>query len=81
MPFSATWMDLEITILSEVRQTKTHIVIPLIYGNQNMAQMNVSTNRNRPTGMENTVVAEGQAGGGRTDGEFGVGRCKLLCIE
>ena len=31
--------------------------------------------------MENTVVAEGQAGGGRTDREFGVGRCKLLCRE
>ena len=27
------------------------------------------------------MVAEGQAGGGRTDGEFGVGRCKLLRIE
>ena len=25
MPFAATWMDLEIVILSEVRQTKTHI--------------------------------------------------------
>ena len=31
--------------------------------------------------MENTVVAKGQAGGGRTDREFGVGRCKLLCRE
>ena len=25
MPFAATWMDLEIIILSEVRQTKTNI--------------------------------------------------------
>ena len=25
MPFVATWMDLEIIILSEVRQTKTNI--------------------------------------------------------
>ena len=25
MPFSATWMDLEISILSEVSQTKTNI--------------------------------------------------------
>ena len=31
--------------------------------------------------MENTVVAEGQAGGGRTDREFGVGRCKLVHLE
>ena len=26
MPFAATWMDLEIIILSEVRQTKTNII-------------------------------------------------------
>ena len=32
MPFAATWMDLEIIILSEVRQTKTSIMILLICG-------------------------------------------------
>ena len=26
MPFAATWLDLEITILSEVRQIKTNII-------------------------------------------------------
>ena len=26
MPFTATWMDLEIIILSEVRQRKTNII-------------------------------------------------------
>ena len=26
MPFAATWMDLEITILSEVNQAKTNII-------------------------------------------------------
>ena len=29
MPFSATWMDLEIIILSEVSQTKTNIIYDL----------------------------------------------------
>ena len=29
MPFSATWMDLEIIILSEVSQTKTNIIYHL----------------------------------------------------
>ena len=31
-PFAATWMDLEIIILREVRQGKTNIMIPLICG-------------------------------------------------
>ena len=26
MPFAATWMDLEVNILSEVNQTKTNII-------------------------------------------------------
>ena len=30
MPFAVTWMDLEIIILSEVRQRKTNILISLI---------------------------------------------------
>ena len=32
MPFAATWMDLEIIILSEVSQTKTNITISLTCG-------------------------------------------------
>ena len=32
MPFAATWMDLEITILSEVRQWKTSIIWYHFYG-------------------------------------------------
>ena len=31
MPFAATWMDLEIIILSEVGQTKTNIMISLMW--------------------------------------------------
>ena len=32
MPFAATWMDLEVIILSEVSQRKTNIMILLICG-------------------------------------------------
>ena len=44
-----------------------------------MAQINLSTNRNRLTGIENKpAVAMGEGG---KDWEFGVSRCKLLYIE
>ena len=43
-----------------------------------MTQMNLSTNRNRLTDIENSlVVAEGEL----VDCEFGASRCKLLYIE
>ena len=41
MPFSVTWIQLEIIILSEVSQKNKHHVIQLIC-NLNMTQMNVS---------------------------------------
>ena len=32
IPFTTTWMDLEIVILSEVRQRKKYLLISLVYG-------------------------------------------------
>ena len=46
MPFTATWMDLETVILSEVSQTEKdkYHMISLIYGIlKKMVQMNLST--------------------------------------
>ena len=43
MPFATTWMDLEIIILSEVRQRKTNIAISLIRGTLKIIRMNVYT--------------------------------------
>ena len=36
MPFEATWMGLEIIILSEVSQTEKYHMISFICGTQNM---------------------------------------------
>ena len=58
VPFVATWMDLENTMLSEIRQRKTNTmwchsyveskkIIPWMY----------TQNRNRPTDRENQLVA------------------------
>ena len=42
MPFAATWMDLEIIILSEVNQTKTNIIWSHLYvESKKMIQMNL----------------------------------------
>ena len=39
MPFVATWMDLEIVMLSEVSQRKTNIIYHLYVESNNMVQM------------------------------------------
>ena len=44
MPFAATWMDLEMIILSEVSQTKTNIIWYHLYVEfKKMIQMNLFT--------------------------------------
>ena len=40
IPFAETWMDLEIIILSEVRQTKANIIYHLYVDSKTMIQMN-----------------------------------------
>ena len=55
VPFAATWMDLEIIILSEVSQTekdKCHD-IPYMWNLKKMIQWTYIQNRNRPTDIKN----------------------------
>ena len=62
MPFAATWLDLEMIILSEVSQTKTNIIWYHLYVESKKNDTNeLIQNRNRPTDVENKLmVAEGE---------------------
>ena len=67
VPFAATWMDLEILILSEVSETEKakYHMISLIWGIKNMTQMNLFTKqkqthrlRKKPYGYRRGKVRE-----------------------
>ena len=45
MPFVATWMDIELIILSEVRQRKTNRCYHLYAESKKIIQMNLLTER------------------------------------
>ena len=80
MPSAATWMDLEIVILSEVSQTERQIPYDITY----MWNLKYDTNKvlyktETDSDIENRLV--GRRGGGGMEWEFGVSRCKLFHIE
>ena len=63
MPFAATWMDLEIIILSEVSHTeKEKYMISLIYGNLKMIQMNLFTKQKQTQTYKLMVTKEERRG-------------------
>ena len=67
MSFATTWMDLEMTILSEVSQKETgsHHMIPLICGIQNMTQMNLSMKQRQTHKYREQICGcQGGCGGG-----------------
>ena len=82
MPFAATWMELETFILSEISQKEKD----KYYTISHMWNLKYGTNEpihKTKTDIENRlVVAKGKAGSGSgMNGEFRIGRCKLLHLE
>ena len=77
MPFSATWMELEPLILSEISQKDDITCIwNLIYGT------NEPFHRKENHGLgEQTCGCQEGGGGSGMDWELGVKRCKLLPLE
>ena len=73
MPFAATWMDLEIIILSEVSQTekdKYHIISLICGAKKKKIQMNLFP-RQRLTDIENKHMVTKGEGDGRD--KLGIG--------
>ena len=89
MPFAATWMKLEILILSKVSETERQILYDIIYMWNLMYDTNEPTlqnrNRLRHGKQDCGCQAGGRRGGRGMDWEFGVNRCELdiyvrMCI-
>ena len=79
MPFAATWMDLEMIILSEVNQKENvkYHMISLYVDSKIRHKSTYLQNKNTENKL---VVAKGEEGRGGTFWEFGISRCKLLYI-
>ena len=78
MPFEATWMGLEIIILSEVSQKETNIIWYHLYAeSKSYKNETYLQNRNRLTGLENEFVV----GEVRIDWDFGIDVYTLLHLR
>ena len=85
MPFAATWVQLEMIILSEVSQKekdKYHMISLIYVESKIWYKWTYLWNRNRITDIENRLVVANREGvGGGMEWEIGVSRCKPLYIE
>ena len=83
MPFEATWMQLEIIILSEFSKRKTNTIWYHLYVESKIRhKWPYLRNRNILTVIENRLlVAKLEGGRGGMNWEVAVSRCKLLYIE
>ena len=82
MSFVATWMDLEIIILSEVRKRKTNTVRYHLHVESKIWYKSIYLrNKNRLTDTDNRLVVAKGGGGGGKEWEFGMSRGRLLYRE
>ena len=82
MPFPATWMDLEILTLTEVRQRKKKKSHDITF-TWNLKYGTSEPSIKRETCRQREQTCGCQEGGGEsgTDWEFGVSKCKLLDLK
>ena len=67
MLFASAWMDLEIVILSEVRERQTSCCFAYTW-NQKIVQMDLQQNRNRVTAIEKTLMVTERESGREEEG-------------
>ena len=78
-PFAATWIELEILVLSEVIKRKTEAILHHLHVESKIWHTrSIYTAETDQGPGEQTCVCQG--GGGR-EGKFGVGRCRALRLE
>ena len=83
IPFAATWMQLEILILSDVSQKQKYKyhMISLVCGNLQYGTNNLTTQHKETNGHREQTCCQGGGGGRGMDWEFGVSEYKLLHLE
>jgi len=79
MPSAATWMDLEMIILSEVNQ-KENVKYHMISLYVDSKIRHKSTHLQNKNTENKLVVSKGEEGRGGRFWELGISRCKLLYI-
>ena len=83
MPFAATWMQLEIIILSEVSQKEADIIYCHFYVESKIWHKWICLQKQKETHRlrAETCGCWCRGSGRGMDWEFGIGRCKLLHLE
>ena len=84
MPFAATWMDLEIIILSEVthkEKDKYHTISHMWNLKYDANELSYETETDSQTWRTDLWLPRERGGGGGMDWECGISRCKLVYRE